>query len=130
MCMTIASQSVSAWLQSQERMLRVWRDELLLGGADDQNQIERIDGHRRWLVEEMALLKERPSRRREPNRKSRCGSRCCAWRSGVFKAAVVPGALLASSKARCGARPHVGSVGPGVRPLDPAFKVPINAVAT
>jgi antibiotic biosynthesis monooxygenase (ABM) superfamily enzyme len=56
MCMTIASQSVSAWLQSQERMLRVWRDELLLSGADDQNQIERIDGHRRWLVEEMALL--------------------------------------------------------------------------
>jgi hypothetical protein len=59
MCMTIASQSVSAWLQSQERIMRAWRDELLLTGAGDQEQIERIDAHRRWLAEEIALLEVR-----------------------------------------------------------------------
>jgi hypothetical protein len=59
MCMMIAAQSASAWLQSQERMMRAWRDELLFSGDCDPAQIEHIDAHCRWLAEEVSRLSGR-----------------------------------------------------------------------
>jgi len=56
MCMSIAVESLAAWLESQERMMRAWCADAALDPAADLRQIARLEAHCRWLAEERAQL--------------------------------------------------------------------------
>jgi hypothetical protein len=60
MCMMIAAASLSAWLDTQERMMRAWLAEAALEPDADVDHIERLERHCAWLAEE----RERATRSR------------------------------------------------------------------
>lgn len=55
MCMAIAAQSVSAWLECQERLMRAWLTEAALDPGVDPALLERLETHCCWLAQERAI---------------------------------------------------------------------------
>lgn len=63
MCNSIAVESLSAWLASQERMLRAWCDEASLDPGVDEDLLSRLQQHCTWMSEQLNALDARPLER-------------------------------------------------------------------
>jgi|GEM_PF-1843335 len=56
MCTAIAVESLSAWLASQERMLRAWCGEASLDPGIDADLAVRLQQHCAWMSEQLYVL--------------------------------------------------------------------------
>lgn len=65
MCIPTTTTQLLNWLSTQERILSVWREEILSTRHTDfalidrfEYHLERLDFHRGWLVSELEQLSE------------------------------------------------------------------------
>ncbi len=56
MCQQLAVQSLSAWLASQERMLRAWCDQASLDPGMDEDFLARLEQHCAWMSAQLNTL--------------------------------------------------------------------------
>lgn len=48
----IVDANLSAWFDSQDRMMRAWASEAMRDPAIDSDWLERLEAHHRWLQAE------------------------------------------------------------------------------
>lgn len=59
MCNQLAFLRLTAWLESQERMLRAWCDEASLDPGMDEDLLARLQQHCAWMSEQLHALDDR-----------------------------------------------------------------------
>lgn len=61
MCNQLAVLRLSAWLESQERMLRAWCDEASLDPQMDEDLLARLQQHCAWMSDQLRALEGVPN---------------------------------------------------------------------
>lgn len=61
MCIPFGDDAMCCWLQTQLRVVEVWRDELAMRLDADPNALTRLEQHYDWLRYEVARLDEEQS---------------------------------------------------------------------
>lgn len=56
MCNQLAVLRLTAWLESQERMLRAWCHEAALDPGMDESLLERLEQHCAWMSAQLEAL--------------------------------------------------------------------------
>jgi hypothetical protein len=61
LCNQLAVLRLSAWLESQERMLRAWCHEAALDPEMDEGLLERLEQHCAWMSAQLQALEGAPN---------------------------------------------------------------------